>query len=105
MIRSPLPLGQAIVGADGQAQLFLDPDKVTAELPAWLGNSTELRAPDALPAALAALKGRKVLLDPANASAWYFDTVTAAGGVVVRGADPCALPRAAKNRVEIAGAR
>ena len=46
-----------------------------------------------------------MLLDPANASAWYFDTVAAAGGIVLRGADPCALPRAAKNPVEVAGAR
>jgi Xaa-Pro aminopeptidase len=105
VIRSPLPLGQAIIDADGQAKLFLDPDKVTAELPAWLGNSTELLPPEALVPALGALAGQRVLLDSANASAWYFDTVTAAGGVVVRGADPCALPRATKNDTEIAGAR
>ena len=105
VIRSPLPLGQALVGADGQARLFLDPDKVTEDLPAWLGNATELLPPEALVPALQALTGQRVLLDPANASAWYFDTVAAAGAVVVRGADPCALPRAAKNPVEIAGAR
>ena len=105
VIRSPLPLGQAIIGSDGQAQLFLDPDKVTADLTSWLGNSTELLPTEALAPALISLKGRKVLLDPTNASAWYFDTVSAAGGIVVRGADPCALPRAAKNPVEIAGAR
>ena len=105
VIRSPLPLGQAIVGADGQAKLFLDPGKVTEDLPAWLGNATELLPPEALVPALKALAGKRVLLDPANASAWYFDTVAAAGGIVLRGADPCALPRAAKNPVEVAGAR
>ena len=104
VIRSPLPLGQAIVDAQGLATLFLDPDKITAELPAWLGNSTELRRPDELAPALDALKGKRVLLDPSQASAWYFDKVTAAGGHVVRGQDPCALPRAAKNAVEISGA-
>jgi Xaa-Pro aminopeptidase len=105
VIRSPLPLGQAIVGADGQARLFLDPGKVTDDLPAWLGNATEVLPPEALVPALEALAGQRVLLDPANASAWYFDTVAAAGGVVLRGADPCALPRATKNPVEVAGAR
>ena len=105
VIRSPLPLGQAIVGADGQAKLFLDPGKVTDDLPAWLGNATELLPPEALLPALKALAGQRVLLDPANASAWYFDTVAASGGVVLRGPDPCALPRAAKNPVEVAGAR
>src|SRR5690606_33137614 len=37
VIRTPLPLGQAIVDADGRAQLFLDPAKVTEGLGAWLG--------------------------------------------------------------------
>ena len=105
VIRSPLPLGQAILNKDGTARLFLDPAKVTPELPAWLGNQVRLEAPDELPQALAELKGRKVLVDPGQSSAWYFDTLQAAGAEVVRGEDPCALPRAAKNAVEIEGSR
>ncbi|MFX9097292.1 hypothetical protein ABTN72_19980, partial [Acinetobacter baumannii] len=58
-----------------------------------------------LPAALAELKGQRVLVDPAQSSAWYFDTLEKAGATVVRGADPCALPRACKNAVEVQGAR
>jgi Xaa-Pro aminopeptidase len=105
VIRSPLPYGQAIVGADGAARLFLDPEKVTPDLPAWLGNQVALETPADLEPALAGLAGRKVLLDPAQSSAWYFETLAAAGAQVVRGADPTALPRACKNAVEIEGAR
>ncbi len=105
VIRSPLPLGQAILDKDGQARLFLDPAKVAPELPAWLGNGVRLEAPDALPAALAVQKGRKVLVDPALTSAWYFEALSEAGAAVIRGPDPAALPRACKNPVEIAGAR
>ncbi len=105
VIRSPLPLGQAILDKDGSARLFLDPAKITADLPAWLGNGVRLEAPDALPAALAEQQGRKVLVDPALTSAWYFEALTDAGAQVVRGADPAALPRACKNDVEIAGTR
>jgi len=105
VIRSPLPLGQAILDKDGSARVFLDPAKISADLPAWLGNSVRLEAPDALPAALASLKGRKVLVDPSLTSAWYFDALAAAGAEVVRGGDPTALPRACKNGVEIAGTR
>jgi Xaa-Pro aminopeptidase len=105
VIRSPLPLGQSILMADGSAQLFLDPAKVTTELPAWLGNQVTLQPPDALPAALGELKGLSVLVDPAQSSAWYFDTLQAAGAEVVRGPDPTALPRACKNATEIEGAR
>ncbi|MFZ5670154.1 MAG: aminopeptidase P family protein [Pseudomonadota bacterium] len=105
VIRSPLPIGQAILNADGTARLFLDPRKVTADLPAWLGNQVRLETPADLPGALAELKGRKVLVDPAQSSAWYFDALGAAGAEVVRGMDPCTLPRACMNAVELDGVR
>lgn len=103
VIRSPLPLSQAVLRADGTARLFLDPAKVTDELPAWLGNQVSLESPEALDAALAELSGQKVVVDPAQSSAWCFDTLAAAGAEVVRAMDPCTLPRACKNAVEIAG--
>jgi Xaa-Pro aminopeptidase len=105
VIRSPLPLSQAILGEDGTARLFLDPAKVTPELPAWLGNGVTLEPPEALPDALADLSGRRVLVDPATSSAWFFEALEKAGAKVVRGADPTALPRACKNPVEVEGAR
>jgi Xaa-Pro aminopeptidase len=105
VIRSPLPIGQAILNKDGTARLFLEPAKVTPELLPWLGNQVTLEGPDALPAALAELKGRKVVVDAAQSSAWYFDELARAGAEVVRAADPCALPRACKNDVEVEGAR
>jgi Xaa-Pro aminopeptidase len=103
VIRSPLPLSQAILRADGTARLFLDPVKVTGDLPAWLGNQVSLEPPEALDGALADLTGQNVVIDPAQSSAWYFDTLVAAGAGVVRAMDPCTLPRACKNAVEIAG--
>ncbi len=103
VIRSPLPLAQAILNADGTARLFLDPAKVTKDLPAWLGNQVTLETTDDLEAALADLKGRKVMVDPAQSSAWYFEALVGSGASVVRGDDPCALPRACKNPVEIDG--
>ena len=105
VIRSPLPLGQAILRADGTARLFLDPDKVTPELPAWLGNQVSLEPPKALEAALGELTGKAVLVDPAQSSVWYLDALAAAGARVVRGQDPCTLPKACKNPVEIEGAK
>jgi Xaa-Pro aminopeptidase len=105
VIRSPLPLSQAILNQDGSARLFVDPAKVSSDLPAWLGNTVSLESPEALPAALAALKGQAVLIDPALSSAWYFEALASAGAHVVHGADPTALPRACKNPVEIEGTR
>ncbi|MES2862057.1 MAG: aminopeptidase P family protein [Pseudomonadota bacterium] len=105
VIRSPLPLAQAIVAANGTAMLFLDPAKVTNELPGWLGDDVTLMNPGELGQALEGMKGVRVLIDPAQSSAWYFDRLDLVGASVVRGMDPCALPRAAKNPVEIEGSR
>ncbi len=105
VIRSPLPLGQAIVREDGTARLFLDPAKVTPELRAWLGNQVTVEPSEGLEPALSELEGKRVALDPAQTSAWYVEALERAGAQVVRAPDPAMLPRAVKNAVEIAGAR
>jgi Xaa-Pro aminopeptidase len=105
VIRSPLPLSQAVLHADGSAELFLEPAKVTPDLHAWLGNQVSLRRPEDVPAAVAELKGRRVMVDPALSSSWWFDQLEAAGATVVRAQDPTALPRARKNAVEVEGSR
>jgi Xaa-Pro aminopeptidase len=105
VIRSPLPLAQTILRADGTARLFLDPAKVSIPLPGWLGNQVTIEPPEALETALKAFSGKTVLVDPGQSSAWYFDVLEAAGAEVVRGPDPSALPRACKNPTEIAGVR
>jgi Xaa-Pro aminopeptidase len=105
VIRSPLPIGQAVLNADGTARIFLDPAKVTPDLPAWLGNQVQLETPSDLPRALADLKGKQVLVDPGQSSAWYFEALVSAGAAVQRGEDPCLLPRACKNPVEIEGTK
>src|SRR5690606_31486568 len=64
-----------------------------------------LHPPEAFGAALDALKGQRVLVDPASAPAWVFERLAAAGARPVEGEDPCQLPKAAKNPVEQAGTR
>jgi Xaa-Pro aminopeptidase len=103
--RTPLPLGAAILNADGSADLFIAPEKIGAETRAWLGNEVSLRPESELPEGLKGLQGRKVRADPATSSAWHFEALEAAGAAPVRGIDPVVLPRACKNDVEIAGAR
>ncbi len=103
--RSPLPIGEAILNADGSADLFLAEQKVSPALRQWLGNEVVVRKSEELSSALAALKGKRVKLDPSSASAWYFERLHDAGADIVRGQDPVVLPRACKNAAEIEGAR
>ncbi|MCK5749944.1 MAG: aminopeptidase P family N-terminal domain-containing protein, partial [Oricola sp.] len=42
--RSPLPLGRALINKDGTATLFIAPEKVGNDLPAFLGDGVDIRA-------------------------------------------------------------
>ena len=103
---TPLPLSFAIVKADGAVTLFIDRRKLTPGLDAHLGNGVTIEAPDRLGAALDTLatEGR-VQVDPASAASWVFDRLGAAGAAIHRAADPCMLPKACKNNVELDGTR
>ena len=103
--RSPLPLGEAILRADGKADLFLDESKVTPDLRQWLGNEVAVRPSTDLAPALSELSGKTVRVDPSSASAWYFEQLTKSGATIVRGQDPVILPRACKNESEVEGTR
>lgn len=105
--RSPLPLGRALLHKDGAATLFIAPEKVGNDLPAFLGDGVDIRSEDSLAKALETMgkNGATVAIDPALAPSKYADDLKAAGAVVIDMTDPCALPRAAKNKTEIDGAR
>ncbi len=104
---SPLPLSFAVLHADAAVQWFLDPAKVTAKLRAHIGNGVTIHDPAELGPVLDDLgaTGKAVLADPVTAASWIFERSRAAGATLITGPDPCQLPKACKNPVELAGAR
>ncbi|MEL6374596.1 MAG: aminopeptidase P family protein [Pseudomonadota bacterium] len=103
---NPVALAFALVSRRGKAQLFIDSAKLTPEVRAHLKGAVRLRRPDALQTALADLKasGAIVRLDP-DTAAYAFWRALGGKAHVARAADPCLLPKARKNDVEIAGMR
>ena len=104
---TPLPLSFAILTDAGTVDWFVDRRKLTPGLEAYLGNGVAPRPPDQLGASLDALgrAGKRVLADPATAAAQIFQRLEAAGAQVIEGPDPCVLPKAKKNAVELDGIR
>ena len=104
---TPLPLSFAILHADASVELFMEPAKAAPGLRRHLGNQVSIADPDALGRRLDDLGAAKkrVLTDGATAARWLFERLSRAGADIVRGADPCILPKARKNEVEIAGTR
>jgi Xaa-Pro aminopeptidase len=105
LAHTPLALGFGLLRADASAELFMDPGKVPPETRAHLGNQVTVRPRDALPAALQALAGKTVRVDPEATPAWFAETLRATGARIAAGDDPVRLPRACKNPVEQEGAR
>jgi Xaa-Pro aminopeptidase len=102
---TPFTLAFAILHDDGGADLFLDPAKRTPDLMAHLGNAVQVHSPADFTAALDAMKGKSVLVDPSTAASAIFDRLNKAGAKVRQGPDPCQLPKACKNALEIEGMR
>ncbi len=104
---TPLPLAFAVVHRDATVDLFVDPAKQTPELLEHLGEGVRVLPPDALGPALDRLgeARRTVQADPTSTAAWIIQRLSGAGATVARAADPCLLPKASKNDVELAGAR
>ena len=105
--RTPFALGFALLHGDGHVDLYMDRRKVPDRTLAWLGNAVTLAPPAELQSALDTLGslGKRVLLETATAPYWAANRLERAGAVLVREADPVALPKACKNAVELAGIR
>ncbi|EGQ9308565.1 aminopeptidase P family protein [Vibrio parahaemolyticus] len=101
--RLPVLLSHAILHADSSVEYFLDPARLPAEFAAHVDTGVTVHHPEALQSRLEAMSGKKVLLDPAISNAWFKLVLQNAGASVIAAADPCLMPKAAKNEVEIAG--
>jgi len=104
---APLPLSYAILRADGTVEWFVDPRKTTSALESALGLEVSRYPLTELPAALKRLgeaRG-KILIDTEKSSYYILSLLRQYGATLEIGEDPCALPRACKNKIEIDGAR
>ena len=102
---TPLPQSYAILHRDGGVEWFVDRRKLWDGLTEFLGNAVAVQPIDTFGDKLSALAVAKatVIADPATASAFVFKSL--AGAKIIQRQDPCSLPKAIKNEVEIAGAR
>ena len=103
---TPLPLSFALLYADASVDLFIDARKLMPGLGEHLGNAVRIRAPGNLGDAIDALgSGRRLRIDSASAPDWAVRRARAAGVIADIGPDPCQLPKARKNKTELAGTR
>jgi Xaa-Pro aminopeptidase len=104
---TPLPLSFAILRDDATVKWFIDPRKITSGLMQQLTGAIDAQDPGLFGHALDRLgqEGKPVRVDPAEAAYWIVERLRAAGAKLELGEDPCVMPKACKNRVEVDGMR
>jgi Xaa-Pro aminopeptidase len=102
---TPVALAYTVIHADGTADLFVAPEKVTDAVRQHLGNAVRIQDRAAFAPALGGFAGKRVVADPGTAVSAIFDALEVGGAAVVALRDPVILAKAIKNPAEVAGHR
>lgn len=104
---TPVVLSYAILHRKGEAELFIDADKLPEDVTAHLKGIVRIRPAAEIEASLASLGQQKarVQIDPDWAPERIRAVLAQSGADIVTGKDPCVLPKARKNATEQEGAR
>jgi Xaa-Pro aminopeptidase len=102
---TPVALAFAILHDDASVDVFIDRNRLDADVLASFGDSVRVHAPDHLELSLDALCHKTVRLDRATTPQWFAHRLETAAAHPKAGGDPCTLPKARKNAVEQEGAR
>jgi Xaa-Pro aminopeptidase len=103
--RTPVVLSFAVVRADGTADLFIAPEKITDAVRAHLGDAVTVRPRSGFEAALGELAGKAIAVDPDRSVAAIFTALERGGATIHELPDPTVLPKAIKNAAERDGQR
>jgi len=99
---TPVALAFAILHDSGKVALFASKAKSTPDIKRHLGKDVTIHQPAEFGPQLDALQG-SVRVDKTSAPVWVSNRLAAAATEITYAQDPCALPKARKNRAEIAG--
>lgn len=104
---TPLPLSFALLHKDGRVDWFIDEAKVADGVRAHVGKDVRILPMSALPQTMRQMGrgGLKVRYDAVRSASWFSRELMNSGAQLVEGQDPCLLPKACKNAVEVEGMR
>lgn len=101
----PILQSFALLESSGEVTVFVEPQRVPEGFSAHVGDGVRTLPEAAAEEVLGGYGGKKVLADPDSANAWTQLSLEAGGAELVPAPDPVLLPKAAKNAVEVEGAR
>ena len=105
LYHTPLLFSYAIVFSDGKANLYTDKKKINTKTKNHLGELVKVKEIEDVKGDVAKLSNKKVMIDPALSNAGLFSILKKSGAEIIESQDPCILPKACKNKVELDGMR
>jgi Xaa-Pro aminopeptidase len=102
---APLPHCFAILQVNESVDLFVDSRKVSPGLIEHLTTWVTFYEPSQLGERLGQFSEKTVQVDPKQVASWIVNRLKTVNAKIKEKTDPCLLPKACKNAVEIAGAR
>ena len=106
VIHNPLALGFAIVPTNGKPLIFIEQEKLSDEVKAYISNIAIQLEPENIVSELQKKSANTaVLCDMDRVSIALVKVMEKANGIIIKGRDPVILPRAIKNETELEGAR
>ena len=100
---NPVLLSHGILYADGAFDLFIPETKIPDGFHQHVGGNVRVFSPEKIKSRLRELSGNKVQFDAANSNVWSKNILSNSNLELVKKDDPCSLPKACKNEVEILG--
>lgn len=101
--RLPAVLCHAILHADSSLELFINPERISADFEQHVGSGVHISPPSQLEASLNLLTDKNVIVDPASSNAWFSQVLENSHAHIIVASDPCLLPKAVKNKTESQG--
>ena len=100
---NPVLLCHGLLHSDGSFDLFIDENRIPDGFHNHVGENVTVIAPDKIQERLTELRGSIIQLDLNSSNLWSRNLITESGSLIMENNDPCALPKACKNNVEIQG--
>lgn len=102
---SPLLLCYCLVYKSGDVEVFVDMKKITDDLKIKFDNRVSFYEIEYIEKHLKQLGNKKIILDGATAQISFVHTLKSVSAKIIYKTDPCILPKACKNDVELKGMR
>lgn len=100
---NPVLLSHALIYANGNVDLFIDKNKIPNEFNDHVGSGVNVFQQNDLKSNLSNLKGMKIGYDMNLGNAWSAGIMENGSAKVINFKDPCTLPKACKNKIELQG--